>query len=517
MLEQLKEILKKELEPALIKYNNLIEEQKKIEEEINEYNKQYSLIVAKSQEYYNRVLIDPSKTTSTLNKIFHKKQFESEQQAYLKQKQERDEIKRQLDELLKKIDKEIPEKEAKIKEIKKKIEEEKLLELKEKYEFIEKAKNLKELGLTIRDVVRIFKEHNIPLVLTEKDKIIENESEFNKKEEFILVHKTAYAPTDDEIKNITHSNVIKRIPINTGKTTIDVDFNLKRDTVHFVLNGEVPAAIELSLFKGRKYAIVIPLEKVPNIVNFALADSYSDGNVKTEDGIILCPEDEIQKLQEDNPNTIIIGYRGNANVDGFANILISIIGYKYEISNPHSWINSKDVEKVYHNKNLGYLGSYRLVGAHAGSEYAKKERIETAISYNIALIKKLVEEDIEFDVEFLSDTLSGLNCALNYKLEIQPDMYDFGIYENTKEKFYQEFKESLEKLGIEIPYYIDQLIKAKKEKNFEMAYMSIKDEDLIKYLEKKGKDLTEDQIIVSSIAYSILKQIKLMKEKKKNV
>lgn len=506
MLENLKIILIEEILDKLNRYDELITK-------INELEEKYESLKLPD---YQMILTprDPKSSKSFIYKVFKNSQYKKDIREYKIKKEEYEAITQKEKQEEKKYYEEKPKIEEEIEKIKKQIIEENLEEIKEKYKKIKEAKNIKDLGLTIEDVVRLFKEHNIPLVLTDDDQLVENESDFNKEEDLILVHKTKYHPTNDEIKTLTNSQATATKEVNTGKETVNVDFKLKRNTIHFCVNGEVSGNVELSVFEKRKYAILIPLKEVPNIASFSLADTYSKGNVKINKGIILCPEEEINLIQKENPNTIVIGYKGKEDVDGYANILVSLLGYKQEESNQHSWINETDQNKLY--ENITNIRSFSSHGVHFNSYDQQEEAIDTSISFLMAVIKEIKEKDIDLDIEFLTDTLTGMNHELhNYTLEVPTAMYDFGYYDDEVGKKYEDLIIYLEELGINIPYYIKDFRELSKDKSL----MFIKDQELIDYLEKcKSKgSLNADKLATLALTYTILKQIKLIKEDKKTI
>lgn len=506
MLENLKIILIEEILDKLNKYDELMNK-------INELEEKYESI--KLPDY--QILLtpkNPQSSKSFIYKVFKNSQYKKDIREYQIKKEEYETIKQKEKESEERYYEEKSKIEEEIEKIKKQIIEENLEEIKEKYKRIKEAKNIKDLGLTIEDVKRLFKEHNIPLVLTDEDQIAENESNFTKEEDLILVHKTKYHPTNDEIKTLTNSKATATKEVNTGKETIKVNFELKRNTIHFYVNGEVSDHVELSVFKKRKYAILIPLKEVPNIENFSTTDTYSKGNVKINKGIILCPEEEIELIQKENPHTIVVGYEGKEDVDGYANILLSLLGYKQEKGNQHSWVNESDVNKLY--ENLHNIRSFSAHGAHFNSYDQQEELIDTSISFLISLIKKIKEKDIDFDVEYLTDTLTGMNHELhNYQLEVPPTMYDFGYYADAVGKKYEELLKYLEELDINIPYYIKDFRELSKDKSL----MFIKDQELLDYLEKcKSKEsLNDDKLATIALTHTILKDIKLKKEDKKTI
>lgn len=508
MIEELKKVLLNDLLEQLHNYEEIQEKINKIEEKYNNI---------KEPEYFDSFEpYHPSAKHGTLFKVFRSGKYKEELRQFQIQKDEYDRLRRKYEEQQDYYDMEKPKLKKEIEELKKQIDEEQLIQIKERIEAIKKAKNLKELGFNFHDLVRIFKDHNIPLVLTEKDHLIQNESEFDKKSDLVLVHKTAYAPSGDEIKSRTSAKTPHTTTIDTGKTTIDVEFLVKRDTIHFAVNGEVTDHIEFSTFAGRKYAIIIPFEEVNNIVSFTPNDSYSNGNVDITKGIILCPEEEIEKLQEQNPNTTIIGYKGE-KVDGYANILISLLGYKQEDMNAHSWRNTEDI-----NKLCKYEGTHFSLppwNSHSGTYFSEKENVDTSISFFVSLAKKLKEEDIPFDVEHLADMISGIDHSLGWQLQLQPGMFDFEKkanfpYNTLKEgETYQRMLEDLKDYDIEVPWYLEKIQEPLKNGYIDEVYTYPKDEELIEYLNKCQNKIKPWMLPICAIAYSVFRDIQKKKEK----
>lgn len=80
------------------------------------------------------------------------------------------------------------------------------VQLQEQANKIEQAKTLKDLGLNFHEAIQFLESNNIEVVLTDEDKYITpQEKDYNGLEDFILVHKTDYEPTQTKIKSAKDS------------------------------------------------------------------------------------------------------------------------------------------------------------------------------------------------------------------------------------------------------------------------------------------------------------------------
>ena len=105
---------------------------------------------------------------------------------------------------------------------------------------ITNAKTLKDMGISFEEAISILSERDIPIVLTEEDKVItQNESEFEDMSDLMFVHKTRYFPQDGIIKTPKDAGAIyyKNIMIDGKKQKIGGESS--RETIHFTLNTEV--------------------------------------------------------------------------------------------------------------------------------------------------------------------------------------------------------------------------------------------------------------------------------------
>ena len=111
---------------------------------------------------------------------------------------------------------------------------------KDKIDSIANAKTLKDMGISFEEETGMLKERNMPIVLTEEDKVItENESEFEDMSDLMFVHKTRYFPQDSTIRTPKDAGAIANDKVMIGGQEYEVPTKSERETIHFTLNTEV--------------------------------------------------------------------------------------------------------------------------------------------------------------------------------------------------------------------------------------------------------------------------------------
>lgn len=307
----------------------------------------------------------------------------------------------------------------------------------ERYGRIKKAKTLKQLDITFEEATKILKDNGIPVVLDESDReITENESEFDKDEDFILVHKTNYSPTDDEVKSNKTAGVKTKYSIQFDDEEFSYEFFQGRNTVHFCQNGEV-SSHEYGNFDGRKYAVLVPFKSLnrDNLQSFLPEDTFFKGKVDISGGYILCPIDEVEEKQIQNPNTIVIGYKGES-VDGFADSFLSMLGYRYEKVNADFWESdeaTKKHEKFVESNNVIYM-------MHDESKIECIDNLVETYNMIIGFIESVIQgkkEGKSYDIDKLTENLfsyetkafaeSGID-KVEYSGKIGPEFTDIDNY-----------------------------------------------------------------------------------------
>ena len=329
-----------------------------------------------------------------------------------------------------------------------------LIELQERYKKIQESRNLNELGITLGEAIRMLREKNIPAVLDESDKeyLVQNASEFDKIDDFILVHKTNYSPNSTEIKTSKNANGTFKHNFLVNGTYQSAEVPKARNTVHFAVNGEV-SSHAYGNFDGRKYGILLPMEYIKDnndIGSFRPEDTFIKGNVDITGGYLLCPQGEAEELRKQNPNIGVIEYQGE-NVDGYADALLSILGYKVKSIGMHSWMNNGMYDKLDSEKAFNFMKKQNVkMTDHISSDEKEEETFNTNLNIlitNINLIKKLNLLDSGTSLEAISNELYENN---KFFIEMML-MYNISkISGNSGKEYerYSKFYELLQKNGI---------------------------------------------------------------------
>lgn len=495
-----------------------VEEAKAMLDEIQSLEREIQDLCEPKKEYEYRFA---NRKFSFYEKHFNrraKEEYKEKKQAYLDAMKVYEERKKKLPE--------------KLQELRSKKDPKKLQEIIDKYNAIKEAKNIKELGYTFEQVCNLFKEKGIPLVLDKTDTIINNESNFDKLEDFILVHKTSYAPSGDVIKTTGNAGATKKQQIQIGNQTIEIEFPIPRQTVHFTVNSEVKSH-EAGNWDSAPYAIIIPFVDVPNVTTFRVEDTFTSGDVDISKGYMLCPADEVENIQKNNPNLTVIGYRGNINpetgkecVSGMANKLLSQLGYKQEevrsgYGQHPSWIDGDDATKaritIEKNMNVDSID-------HNHSKEGVEEDIDIGINQFKAIVEKLLESDFDFDPSEVASQLSSqlvMSSPINGK-----DRY---VYYDD-ERILAKTGQALWQYDIVLPTYLFDILEKEDTQTvfrYEYGIDKVIDEykktpnmiiakDSIEYIENmkknKGKKFSSYECLQELIVYETLKQVKKLKQ-----
>ena len=276
---------------------------------------------------------------------------------------------------------------------------------KDKIESISNAKTLKDMGISFEEATGMLKERNMPIVLTEEDRVItENESEFEDMSDLMFVHKTRYFPQERTIRTSKDVGAITNDEVMIDGQKYEVPTKSERETIHFTLNTEVEYHTRGDSWQDMKYTILIPGNEINEEQLLALRgeDSYFKGNIKLPDGaIILVPENEREMLQKDNPEIQLVGYEGEPKNYGTA--LLSTMGYKAEDIDleKRRWQNEDDINKVYEIANE--KGKSTLEHCHS-KEISEEDR-GYAINY-LSNVFKIIQAKIKENPNFINDMVN---------------------------------------------------------------------------------------------------------------
>ena len=506
MFETLKEILLSEIREE-------VEAAKKIIDEIQALKKEDARL---KEPERNILLSEPRNTLEDYNfltKIIMRKKYKEDQKSYNEKlasyKSELAAEEKASDEYSKRKNS-IQER---LKELREQKDPEKLKEIIERYERIRNAKKLSELGLNFKQAEDIFNEKGLPMVLDEKDTIMENGAKIDKLDDLVLIHKTNYAPSDGIIKTAKEAGATMSSTLNLDGETYEISIPRARETIHFCVNGEVSSHAYGSWEKS-KYAAIVPLANVPNIVVFNPVDTYSKGNVEINNGNFLCPLEEVDKIKANNPGLSVIGYKGKEDVSGFANAFITALGYKYERGNEYDWDNQQD--SILANEIVSKNTFIRQSGDHAYMpERAAEDAQEQIVNNFKTIVEKIFEINKDFEPKSLANQLLGMG-SLSKTPQIQMVWQNIFTDENTP--YFEALLTNLKQYGIETPNYIRDLYMGEKTiPGFTLDKVkgieSIP-QDTMQYIEQlrinyDGKvDISGIGYTGAALVYEVLKQVK---------
>lgn len=438
MITIIKKILLKDIQEKIDKYDSLEwqiqDAQRKIDEEQLFINDEIIPIILMSKPSLMK------ENESLTFRLFHRSEYIKVKEENLKRLKEYDQTKKEYNRMYE-------EKNAKIKqleELKKELEEQRdsLLETSKLLHKIKRAVTIKDLGLSFKEAKSLIEQNHEELVLGFDDKIIiENESTFDKKEDFVLVRKTNHPIIGDRECSSRKKGLEIEKTLYFGEQSVSYKYKNGRDTIHFAINGEV-SSHEYGNFNDRKYAIIIPFSNVntQNLASFNSSDTFFTSSVSTNGGYLLCPKEEVRKLQETNPNTTVVGYEGD-DVDGFADAFLTMLGYKHEQVEKHSW-GEKDKDK--HTKFA--LKNNLPIIMHAGSSYFKNDSLHEDY-YNILGFVKAIDEFLKNNYfadinDFIFELFNKRNSVVTkYGSKVVKDtkfVPSFVRLINEKEEIYQD-------------------------------------------------------------------------------
>lgn len=268
------------------------------------------------------------------------------------------------------------------------------------------------LSMDFQDMYKLLREHNIPLVLNQRD--IENatsfksESRFKKTEyyksitaetpgmekmkPYVLVHKTDYYPSEERIKTTEEASGPDSYKFSLDKIG-SLQFKNARQTIHFAVNGEVGSHTGGD-WETKKYAILIPFPMMPisQLKCGKSVDTYIKGGLHLPKGtIILCPKEKMEEVKNANPNIEIFGYEGKY-VTGYANALVNMLGYNQQSMGAWGWGNEKAEKSYYRDLEESELN------VHTTSHEQTIDKLnEVAFAkYNLfeSLMKKIIDDGI---------------------------------------------------------------------------------------------------------------------------
>lgn len=347
-----------------------------------------------------------------------------------------------------------------------------LLEIEKKFESITPFG----LYMDFQDMCKLLREHNIPLVLNQHD--IENASSFygqsfykkseyyktinlensgmEKMKPYVLVHKTDYYPCEERIKTTEEASAPGSYKFSLDKIG-SLQFKNARQTIHFAVNGEV-GSHSMGNWQTSKYAILIPFPMMPisQLKCGNSVDTYIKGGLQLPKGtIILCPREKMEEVKKANPSIEVFGYEGEY-VTGYANALISMLGYEQQSVGAWSWQNEEAQKKYYQDLKEANLNVHTL--NHTYTIDKLNESVFTEYSLFENLLKKIIDDGILLTNEEIEQLLnenrlnlltkmSGVGTDDDYYFLVQKQLFE--RLQSFLNNYNLTLKEEIINLGIE--------------------------------------------------------------------
>lgn len=351
-----------------------------------------------------------------------------------------------------------------------------IFELKEKIGQISSKEQLSDFGLTKQQAMDVLKAHNMPIVIemdspSEINNInIASTHSFQAKpnsnpdlsvlKDYVLVHRTDYCPNNGRIKTYREVGALNpnaRLELDKIGTLTGIH---GMTTVHFAVNGPVTKH-SAGDWRYKIYAVIIPFPDMPisQLRCCNAVDTYIENGLSLPpSAVIVCPEEEIMKVQTQNPNHTVIGYASELDRTQSVNYVIDLLGYKVQEIGAANWTNGQEQDKYY--KQVEKTGLNVDANLHSISLFRRMVDATPRLDVLIDLIKKMITEDINLDLQEI-EAQRGYN-AIDFT-EIDGCL----LWSTDPIKFFNEvfriIDTNLAPYGISVPQNIKQVINSTPE------------------------------------------------------
>lgn len=189
----------------------------------------------------------------------------------------------------------------------------------------------------------------------------DNSKVYTSGNEFVFIHKTDYAPTENNIKSKFESGAIYNEKGILFGEEFSYTYPQEDNYIHFSINCEVRGNDEdIYGFNFKRYAIVMPgSDDLFNQIAFFHANDVEFKGVKDiSDCYVLCPLSEALLITSKNPSVKVVPYIGEY-VDGYAEVLASHLGFTIENTSGKDcmWVNSSPIktDRVLRRYNFDFI------------------------------------------------------------------------------------------------------------------------------------------------------------------
>lgn len=200
------------------------------------------------------------------------------------------------------------------------------------------------------EVMQLVRENKLPLIIDQYDTNIlldidmpnaRGGNPFNNIDDIVAVHKSKIPPKNDTIITPENNGVTSKLMFTDPTTGLEheIFYLIGNDTIHFTLNCAVLNHEVGNDWDSYKYAVMIDFGKLDKekILDVKSEDTYIDGDAYLGDNYFLfCPLGEREKVQDDNPSSIVIEYDGISLNQAISSMII-YSGRKLEPFGAFGW------------------------------------------------------------------------------------------------------------------------------------------------------------------------------------
>ena len=311
------------------------------------------------------------------------------------------------------------------------------------------AKCIQDLGISFAGAVKYLQDRNIPISLDESDQhIYEHNSEFSDSSSLVGVHLTNFAPNGDTIQTTKSAGGQYSKDITINGQNYNIKYNAMIDSVHMGLNCPVSNG---GNWDKCAIAVLMPIANMDKnkFGSVEASDTYTNGDCPIPKGsVIICPEQQVEKMKTDNPNTIVVSYEKGYAKD-YCPAVLSQMGYKFEQMNNWSWINEDSVAQLKQLKEKESLPSGHHSYTWEFEDLKKLEKINMAVS----LAKTLSDNNLLDNSENISTIMNELKGQSVDFATLLSDICSSNIHNNENSVFTQHkqidyLSQKMEEVGL---------------------------------------------------------------------
>ena len=234
---------------------------------------------------------------------------------------------------------------------------------------LQDCQTIYDLDMSPIEAMHFLEERGITPVLDESDMVsTEHPRDYSSKSSLLAVHKTFHTPKNNQIITTKQAGGTYKETVTINGKEMSYSYPAEIDSVHLALNNQVTSH-EMGNWDACPVAIFMPLKDIESKSLGAVEaeDTFTIGNLdlsKSNNSWIMCPENQIEEMKQNNPNCHIIGYKGTRALE-YATPFVTQLGYRAENITKNGWlddVSSQQFSQLRQKEQLPY-------GKHANTPF----------------------------------------------------------------------------------------------------------------------------------------------------